>query len=130
MIVLDVASGTRLDDFSTWGRLYHSVRGWSGWSWPGWTVIGDLFAFLAVLAAVVAILYARESAIAARDTVKPMKDMAANLRETAATMKADLTLAERGRQEDHLVRRQQRIAAVVAALTRMTLADRPQDRCA
>lgn len=33
-----------------------------GWSWPGWTVIGDLLTFLTLIAVVVALWFARGSA--------------------------------------------------------------------
>lgn len=99
-------------------------------------IVGDVLTFITLVAAVVALRYAAQSAQAALDTVEPMKEMAANLTTTAATlrdmaanltataetMKANLELAERGRQEDRLIHRlaqQQRVYEAAWAIRRM-----------
>lgn len=85
-------------------------------------IVGDVLTFITLVAAVVALRYAAQSAQAALDTVEPMKEMAANLTATAETMKANLELAERGRQEDRLIHRlaqQQRVYEAAWAIRRM-----------
>ncbi len=85
-------------------------------------IVGDVLTLLTLVAALVALKYAAESARAALATVKPMTDMAADLAATAATTKANLKLAESGRQEDRLTRRLEQYERIHAGLVRIQVA--------
>lgn len=88
-------------------------------------VIGDALTFVTVVAAVFAVWYAYQSARSAEATVKPMQDMAADLTAAAETLKANLTLAERVRKEDRLVRRVEQYERIHEGLVRLEVAYQP-----
>jgi hypothetical protein len=83
-------------------------------------LIGDVLVFLALVAALVTVMYAR-------DTAKVMHGMAKDLAKTAATMKANLLLANRGRQEDRLLHRLEQYERVMHGIEKMAEGQRRRD---
>lgn len=72
------------------------------------------------MAALVTVIYAR-------DTAKVMHRMATELAATATTLKANLLLAERGRQEDRLVHRLEQYERVMHGVEKMAEGQRRRD---